>query len=61
MSYSFQKFLDESNLTPNKIWIDKGSEFYNKSVKSWIEKNDIEMYFTNNEEKFVVTEIFIRE
>ena len=61
MSYLFQKFLDESNLTPNKIWIDKGSEFYNRSVKSWIEKNDIEMYFTNNEEKFVVAEIFIRE
>ena len=61
MSYLFQKFLDESNLTPNKIWIDKGSEFYNKSVKSWIEKNDIEMYFTNNEGKSVVAEIFIRE
>ena len=61
MSYLFQKFLDESNLTPNKIWIDKGSEFYNKSVKSWIENNDIEMYFTNNEGKSVVAEIFIRE
>ena len=61
MSYLFQKFLDESNFTPNKIWIDKDSEFYNRSVKSWIEKNDIEMYFTNNEEKFVVAEIFIRE
>ena len=61
MSYLFQKFLDESNLTPNKIWIDKGSEFYNRSVKSWIEKNDIEMYFTNNEGKSVVAEIFIRE
>ena len=61
MSYLFQKFLDESNFTPNKIWIDKGSEFYNRSVKSWIEKNDIEMYFTNNEGKSVVAEIFIRE
>ena len=61
MSYLFQKFLDVSNFTPNKIWIDKGSEFYNRSVKSWIEKNDIEMYFTNNEGKSVVAEIFIRE
>ena len=34
---SFQKILDESNRKPNKIWVDKGSEFYNKSMKSWLE------------------------
>ena len=27
-----QKTLKESNRNPNKIWVDKGSEFYNKSV-----------------------------
>ena len=27
---AFQKILKESNRKPNKIWIDKGSEFYNK-------------------------------
>ena len=26
---AFQKFLKESNRKPNKIWVDKGSEFYN--------------------------------
>ena len=26
----FQKILDESNHKPNKIWVDKGSEFYNR-------------------------------
>ena len=25
---------DESNHKPNKIWVDKGSEFYNRSMKS---------------------------
>ena len=35
---AFQKILDESNLKPNKICVDKGSEFYNKSMKSWLEK-----------------------
>ena len=25
---AFQKVLDESNRKPNKIWVDKGSEFY---------------------------------
>ena len=31
---SFQKILDDSNRKPNKIWVDKGSEFYNNSVKN---------------------------
>ena len=26
---AFQKTLDGSNRKPNKIWVDKGSEFYN--------------------------------
>ena len=28
---SFLKILGESNRKPNKLWIDKGSKFYNKS------------------------------
>ena len=35
---SFQKNLKGSNWKPNKIWVDKGSEFYNRSMKSWLEK-----------------------
>ena len=27
---TFKKMLKESNRKPNKIWVDKGSEFYNK-------------------------------
>ena len=34
----FKKNLKESNCKPNKIWVDKGSEFYNRSMKSWLEK-----------------------
>ena len=44
ISNAFQKFLDESNRKPNKIWLDKGSEVYNRSIKSWLEKTAIEMY-----------------
>ena len=40
---AFQKILKESNRKPNKIWVDKGSEFYNRSMKSRFEKNDTEM------------------
>ena len=57
---AFQKILKESNRKPNKIWVDKGSEFYNSSMKSWLEKNDIEMYSTHNEGKSVIAERFIR-
>ena len=28
---AFQKILNDSNRKPNKIWVDKGSEFYNNS------------------------------
>ena len=30
----FQKILDKSERKPNKIWVDKGSEFYNISFKN---------------------------
>ena len=31
---AFQIILKESKRKPNKIWIDKGSEFYNSSFKN---------------------------
>ena len=33
---AFQKILKESNRKPNKISVDKGSEFYNNSFKKWL-------------------------
>ena len=57
---AFQKTLIESKRKPNKIWVDKGSEFYNRSMKSWLEKDDIKMYSTHHEEKSVIAERFIR-
>ena len=61
----FQKILDNSTelysmRKPNKVWVDKGSEFYDKFFKQWLKDNDIEMYSTHNEETYVVTERFIR-
>ena len=57
---AFQKILDKSRRKPNKIWVDKGSEFYNNSFKKWLKDNDIEMYSIHNEGKSVVAERFIR-
>ena len=45
---------------PDKIWVDQGSKFYNRSKKSWLEKNDKEIYSTHNERKSVVAERFVR-
>ena len=43
---AFQKILKESDRNkakskehkPNKIWVDKGSEFYNNSFKKWLKE-----------------------
>ena len=57
---AFQKILDDSVKKPNKLWVDKGSEFYNSSFKKWLKDNDIEMYSIHNEGISVVAERFIR-
>ena len=37
---AFQEILDQSCRKPNKIWVDKGSEFYNRSMILWQQDND---------------------
>ena len=57
---AFQKIFKEFHRKTNKIWVDKGSEFYNSSVKKWLKDNNIEIYSIQNEGKSVVAERFIR-
>ena len=40
--------------------VDKGSKFYNRSIKSWLKDNDTVMYLTQNEGKSVISQNFIR-
>ena len=40
--------------------LDKGSKFDNRSMKSWLEKNGVEMYSTLNEGRSIVAEGFVR-
>ena len=56
---TFQKIIAERR-KPNKIWVDQGSELYNQSFKDFLKINNIEMYSTFNEGKYVVAERFIR-
>ena len=53
-----QKILDESGRKPNKLWVNKSIEFYNRSMKPWLEDNGMEIYSTHSEEKSVATERF---
>ena len=57
---AFRKNLNKSDRTPNKIWVNKGNTFYNRSIKSWQGESPIEMYSAHNEEESIVAERSIR-
>ena len=57
---AFQNILKKSNRKLNKIWLDKGSEFYKNYFKKWLQDNNTEMYSTHNEGKSAVADRFIR-
>ena len=42
------------------LWTDKGSEFYNKHVKDLLQKNNIKLYSSLNQEKSSIVERFNR-
>ena len=50
----FLKILNESNCKPNNIWVDQGSEFRNRSVKSWLDKSHIEIYSQMTKENLLL-------
>ena len=50
---AFQKISNKSNRRSNKRWVDKSIGFYNRSMESWLQDNDIEMYLTHSEGKSV--------
>lgn len=45
---------------PKMLWVDKGTEFYNRTFRNWLESEDIHPYSTENEGKAVVVERFNR-
>ena len=57
---AFQSILKKPNRKPSKVWVDKGSEFFNSHYKKWLKDNSIEIYSTHNEGKSVLAERFIR-
>ncbi|KAL9964828.1 hypothetical protein ACROYT_G028520 [Oculina patagonica] len=57
---AFNNIIINDKRKPEYLWVDKGSEFYNKTFKEWLKQNDIKMYSTFNEGKAVVIERFNR-
>ena len=41
---ALQNILYVPNRKPNKLWVDKGSKYYNRSIKTWLQNNGIEIY-----------------
>ena len=57
---AFADIIKKYKRKPKYLWVDKGSEFYNKTFKEWLLQNDIELYSTFNEGKAVIIERFNR-
>jgi len=47
-------------IRPNKLQVDKGSEFYNKTFNKMLDKYDVEMFSTNSDKKASIVERFNR-
>jgi hypothetical protein len=52
--------IEDSERKPDHLWVDEGAEFYNKIMKSYLNKNNINMYSTYSENKSAVVERFNR-
>ena len=60
VSKAFEDIIKSSNRKSKKIWVDQGSEYYNRNFKSMLKDYNIEMYSTFNEGKAVIIENFNR-
>ena len=57
VTHAFKEVFQKSGRIPTRLWTDKGKEFYNKSMKDLLRKNNnIILYSTENEEKSSVAE-----
>ena len=54
VAQAFRKLFHNGH--PSRLWTDKGSEFYNRQLKSVLEANDVMLYSTENEDISSVVE-----
>ena len=57
VAHAFKEVFHKSGRIPTRLWTDKGKEFYNKTMKELLKRNNnIILYSTENEEKSSVAE-----
>lgn len=55
---AFKFIIEGSKRKPAMLWVDQGTEFYNRTFMKFLKDNNIHMYSTHNEGKAVVVERF---
>ena len=60
VSNAFQDIFRVSGRKCARLWCDRGTEFYNRTVQDLLSLNGITLYSTHNEPKATIAERFIR-
>ena len=55
---AFKSLIENSKGKPDKIWSDRGKEFYNKTFLDFLQQNKTQIYSTNSDLKAVFVERF---
>ena len=57
---ALKSLIEKAKRKPDKIWSDRGEEFYNKTFLDFLKQNEIQVYSTNLDLKAVFVERFNR-
>ena len=57
---ALKNLIEKEKRKPDKIWSDRGKEFYNKTFLNFLKENQIQIYSTNSDLKAVFVERFNR-
>ena len=57
---AFKSLIEKARRKPDKIWSDRGKEFYNKTFLNFLKEQNIHIYSTNSDLKAVFVERFNR-
>ena len=57
---AFKSLIEKARRKPDKIWSDRGKEFYKKTFLDFLKQNEIQIYSTNSDLKAVFVERFNR-
>lgn len=59
ITIAFQTMIKHGHCKSNKLWEEKGREFQNRSIASFLQNVDIGIYSIHNERKSLVAKQFI--